>query len=363
MVSGSTLGKSSLTLITVFVLIACAGSPQMPEWVNAAKASAYPDQQFLIGVGHGESRAVAEQRAYAAVARIFKADVTSETKDWETYLHLERPGSNRIDRRLLVEMITKVSTDKVLENVRIADTWKDPSRDVYSALAVLDRGTTTGALTRRIGELDEAVARDMQDSRQTSDKLMTLRALHRASRNLMTRDSLNSDLRIISGRSLPTPFSLTELTGNMEKFVHASLIILVEMKGDQAVAVRQAVVETLIREGLSVVGQLSGDALSPDLVVVGDTRLWPAELPDPRFRYVRWCADFTFVIPQSHRIVGSIARSGREGHLNYSEASNRALSALKHEASAAVAKALHEQLYGEAATEAVPAICPRLVAP
>jgi hypothetical protein len=256
-----------------------------------------------------------------------------------------------------------VSTAKVLENVRIADTWKDPSRDVYSALAVLDRATTTAALTRRIGELDEAVARDIHDSRQTGDKLMMLRALHRASRNLMTRDSLNNDLRIISGHSLPSPFSLTELAGNLEKFVHASLVILVDVNGDQAAAVRQAVVGTLIREGLPVVGQFSGDDPTADLIVMGDTRMWPAELPDPRFRYVRWCADFTFVVPQSHRIVGSIARSGREGHLNYSEASNRALSALKHEASAAVVKALHEQLYGEDATQPVAAICPRLAAP
>jgi hypothetical protein len=260
-------------------------------------------------------------------------------------------------------MITKVSTDKVLENVRIADTWKDPAREVYSALAVLERGPTSAALSRRIGELDDVIARDIEDSGNASDKLMKLRELHRAARNLMTRDSLNSDLRIITGHSLSTPFLLTEVTGNLEKFVQDNLIVIVDVTGDQADAVRQAVIGTLLREGLPVVGQLSGEALAPDLIVRGTTRLWPAELPDPRFRYVRWCADFTFVIPHSQRIVGSMARSGREGHLNYREASNRALSALKQEASAAVAKALHEQLYGEATTEPVAAICPKLAAP
>jgi hypothetical protein len=331
--------------------------------VNGAKASAYPDHQFLIGVGQGESRVVAEQRAYAGLARIFKADVTSQTNDWESYLNLDKTGSRQIDRRLFVEMITKVSTDKVLENVRIADAWQDRGRGVYSALAVLERSATSAALSRRIGELDDAIGRDIEDSRTTTDKLLKLRALHRAARNLMSRGSLNTDLRIISGRSLPAPISLSALTGSLEKFVHDSLIILVEVKGDQAVAVRQAVVETLLRAGLPVVGQLPGETLAPDLIVMGDTRLWPAELPDPRFRYVRWCADFNFVIPQSQRIVGSIARSGREGHLNYREASNRALNALKHEASAAVTQALNEQLYGGGATDPVGAICPRLAAP
>ena len=356
-------GRFRITLSLFCLLVACAGSPKTPDWVNGARASAYPDHQFLIGVGQGESRPVAEQRAYAALARIFKADVTSQTKDWESYLNLERTGSNRIDRRLFVEMITKVSTDKLLENVRIADTWKEPGRDVYSALAVLERGSTGAALSRRISELDDAIARDIEDSRHTPDKLVKLQEMHRAARNLMTRDSLNSDLRIVSERSLPRRFSLPELTADLQKFVNDNLIVLVDVTGDQADAVRQAVIGALLREGLPVVERLSGEMTVPDLIVRGDTRLWPAELPDPRFRYVRWCADFTFVIPQSQRIVGSIARSGREGHLNYREASNRALSALKQEASAAVAKVINEQLYGEVSTERVAAICPRLTAP
>ncbi len=345
------------------LLAACAGSSHAPDWVIGATASAYPDHQFLIGVGQGESRASAEQRAYAALARIFKADVTSETKDWESYLSLERKGSNRTDRRLFVEMITKVSTDKVLENVRIVDTWKDPGRDVYAALAVLERGTTSAALARRIGELDDATAGDLEDARNTSDKLVKLRGLHRAARNLMARDALNSDLRIVSAQALPRRFSLPELTSSLQKFVNDSLLIFVDVTGDQANAVRQAVIGTLLLEGLPIVGRIAGATAVPDLIIKGDTRLWPGEFPDPRFRYVRWCVEFTFVIPQSQRIMGSIARSGREGHLNYREASNRALSALKQEASAALVKALHEQLYGEAATEPAAAICPRLAAP
>jgi hypothetical protein len=366
MIYGSTFGKSSLTLTAlglIFFLVACAASREMPDWVNGPKASAYPDHQFLLGVGQGETRAVAEQRAYAALARIFKADVTSEMKDWESYLNLERRGSNRIDRRLFVETITKVSTDKVLENVRIADTWKNPGRDMYAALAVLERGSTAAALSHRIAELDDAIARDIEDSGNTPDKMVKLRGLHRAARNLMARDSLNSDLRIVSAQSLPRRFSLLELSANLQKFVNDNLIVLVDVTGDQADAVRQAVIGTLLREGLPVVGRLTSEATVPDLIVRGNTRLWPAEFPDPRFRYVRWCADFTFVTPHNQRILGNVARSGREGHLNYREASNRALSALKQEASAALVKALHEQLYGEAPAEPVAAICPRLTAP
>jgi LPP20 lipoprotein len=343
-----------------FLLAACAGS-KAPDWVNGPTAAAYPAGQYMIGVGQGDTRAVAEQRAYAAVSRIFKADISSQSRDWESYLNLERKGSNQTERRLTVETMTKVSTDKLLENVRIADTWTDPKTHLYSALAVLDRASARAALSSRIRELDEAIERNIKESREASDKLLTLQQLHRAVRNLITRETLNSDLRVVSGQVISSQFSVPGLTQDLEKFLSESLIVAVEVTGDQSDAVRQAIIETLLREGFPVTASLSREATVPDLLVKGETRLWPADLPDPKFRYVRWCGDFTLVSPESQRIFGAIARSGREGHLNYREASNRALLALKHEVGTAVVKTLSEQFYGETAADlALPiAACPR----
>src|SRR5437773_11782511 len=64
-----------------FLLAACAGSSKVPDWVNGPAAAAYPAGQYMIGVGQGDTRAVAEQRAYAAVSRIFKADISSQSRD------------------------------------------------------------------------------------------------------------------------------------------------------------------------------------------------------------------------------------------------------------------------------------------
>ncbi|MEP6600837.1 MAG: LPP20 family lipoprotein [Nitrospirota bacterium] len=344
-----------------FLLAACAGSSKAPDWVNGPKAAAYPDAQYMVGVGQGDSRAVAEQRAYAAVSRIFKADIASQSRDWETYLNLEHTGSHHMERRLTVETMTRVSTDKILENVRIVDTWSDPKTNLYSALAVLDRASTKAVLLSRISELDEAIERNIQESREAHDKLLTLRQLHRAVRNLITRETLNSELRIVSGQVMSSQFSVPGLTQDLDKFLSVSLIVAVEVTGDQSDAVRQAIIETLLREGFPVTASLSRKDTVPDLLVRGETRLWPADLPDPKFRYVRWCGDFTLVSPESQRIFGAIARSGREGHLNYREASNRALLALKHEVGRAVVKTLSEQFYGDTAADLAPPIaaCPR----
>src|SRR5207237_7775765 len=108
-----------LFVLLPLLLAACAGASRAPDWVSGTKASAYPDERYLIGVGQADSRQAAEERAYAAVARIFKADIMSQSKDSETYFNLERKGNIQTEHRLAIETVTKVTTDKLLENVRI----------------------------------------------------------------------------------------------------------------------------------------------------------------------------------------------------------------------------------------------------
>jgi len=350
----------------LLLLASCASTPATPDWVAGTKAAAYPEDQFLIGVGEAGSRPAAEERAYAAVSRIFKAEVNSQAKDWESYLTLERKGNVQTERRLTLDTITKVSTDKVLENVKIVETWNDPKTNLYSALAVMNRAAAQALLRSRIAELDEAVTRDVNEARGASDKLIRLRAFKRAIRTLITRDAYNSDLRVVSGgRGVPADYSVTGLTGELEKLLNESLIVAVEVQGDQAEAVRQAVMEGLIREGLPVTARnaqtTSGETGNTDLLIRGVARLWPADLPDPRFRYVRWCADFVVVNQGDQRVVGSVARSGREGHLNYPEATGRALKSLQQEVSSALARSLAEHIYGDPPSDAVPpqAACPK----
>src|SRR2546425_11372280 len=77
--------------------------------------------------------------------------------------------------------------------------------------------------------------------------------------------------------------------------------------------------------------------------------------------YVRWCADFVVLSQGDKGVVGSVARSGREGHLNYPEASNRALKSLQQEVSSALAKSLAEHIYGDPPSDSTPAppACPK----
>jgi hypothetical protein len=336
---------------------------EKPGWVDGRSAE-YPSAQYLTGVGQADTRSNAEDQAYAAVARIFKAEVAAQAKDWESYLVVENHGVSNAERRLTIDNVTKVSTDKVLENVRIADVWYDSDNRSYYALSVMNRFQAEAALMEKVSALDRAIDGDVAESRQTADKLAKVRALRRAGRNLVLREAYNTDLRVIrlSGHGTPSAYQVNELSGELEQFLATNLVLAVQVSGDHAEPVGRALAEGLIREGLHVITETEEETDSPELLVRGTVRLFPVEVRDPNFKYVRWCSDFEVVEPGTRRVVGATAHGGREGHLTEREATAKTLRVMQQELSSDVAKTIAAYIFGEVAfseTATMRASCPR----
>ena len=344
------------------LLVGCAGQRAQPAWVEG-NSKDYPADQYLLGVGQAESRPSAEERAYGAVSRIFKAKIEAESKDWESFLLLEARGQANTERRLTLDQITRVSTDKVLENVRILDAWMDTATRQHHVLAGMARAQAGTAVTERLDELDRAIEADLTESRRTTGTLAAIRSLRRATKNLVLREAYNADLRVIrtSGQGIPSRYRVAELTGALEQFMAAHLSVGVEVQGDQVEPVRRAVIEGLVREGLPVTAGPADAGKSLTLLAKGTVRLFDVSVPDPRFRYVRWCSDFAILEPGTQRVVGAVSRGGREGHLTQSEAAAKAVRVMQQEVSSELARTLAGYVYGDTDLPAdlPPAACPQ----
>lgn len=354
------------------LLVGCSwfGGQTKPMWIDGV-SSDYPSAQYLTGVGQGDNRAVSEDQAYAALARIFKAEVSAQSKDWESYLLVEQRGSSRDERRLTLDNLTRVSTDKVLENVKIVDRWYDTKKGLHYALAGMHRSQAETAFMERMNELDRSVQADVDEAHRTPDKLAKVRALRRAIRNLILRETYNADLRVIraSGQGTSPPNRVQELTRELEDYLSSNLVLAVAVTGDQVEPVQRALTEGLIREGLHVTSMASGmeqqmgrSGATPELLVRGMVRVWPIDIRDPQFMYVRWCSDFEVVDVVSQQVVGAISKGGKEGHLSEREATAKVIRVMQQDMSADVAKAIAAHVYGESELPAEPvrpAGCPR----
>ena len=363
-------GSITLSTLLLLALAGCAwfGQGKPPAWILGPSKD-YPPDQYLTGVGQADAQNTANDRAYGAVAKIFKAEVSAQARDWESFLQFENRGTTSVERRLTLDHVTNVSTDKVLENVRIMAGWADEKTGQHYALAVMNRAQAGTAMLGRIGEMDDQVETELKEYRQAQDKLVKLRHLRRAIKTLVLREAHNADLRIIraSGQGAVSSYKVAELTAELEQFLAANISVAVDVTGTQSEPVRRAVMEGLLREGLPVTAAApatgaNGKAGEPlELLAKGTVRLWPANVPDPRFRYVRWCSDFVVLESGSQRVVGAVSRSGKEGHLTDGEASAKAVRIMQQELTSELAKTLAGYVYGdvEAPTSVPPAACPR----
>jgi hypothetical protein len=363
----------AIALAAVVAGCSWSGGQSKPAWIDGVSRE-YPSAQYLIGVGQGNNRAVAEDQAYAALARIFKAEVSAQSKDWESYLLVEQRGTTRDERRLTLDSLTRVSTDKVLENAQIVDRWYDPENGVHYALGGMHRSQAETAFLERMAVLDRSVQSDVDEARGTSDKLEKVRALRRAARNLVLRETYNADLRVIraSGQGSAPAHRVQDLTRELEDYLSSHLVLAVSVTGDHVEPVQRALSEGLIKEGFRVAVfqppgpevQPAGEAgrPAPQLLIRGMVRVWPIDVRDPHFTYVRWCSDFEVVDLLRQQIVGAISKGGKEGHLSEREATAKVIRVMQQDFSADVAKGIAAHVYGESElpAEAIrPAGCPR----
>ncbi|WP_447602549.1 LPP20 family lipoprotein [Nitrospira sp. Nam80] len=346
------------------------GEQVRPSWVDGTSLEFLPTR-YLVGVGQGDTRSGAEEQAYAAVSKIFKAEIEAQSKDWESYLIVEGRSHATAERRLALEKVTRVSTEKVLENVRVLDAWFDPKNRQYYALAGMDKAQAEPALIERIRELDDTVASQLNEARRTPDKLSHARNLKRAARNLVVREAYNADLRVIraNGQGNQPGYRVADLMNELEQFLAGNLAVAVNFDGDQAEPVRRALIEGLAREGLSVAGSsvptndgLYADGLKPELLVTGIIRVWLLDIRDPQFRYVRWCSDAVIEEVATKRVIGAISKGGKEGHLTEREAVAKAVRVMQQQFSSELAHSIAGYIYGDTelpSASSTPPGCPR----
>jgi hypothetical protein len=346
----SPAGISSLIFLFIWLVVAVHPSEpfaaQKPDWVEGTSKK-YPDSQYLIGVGSGDTRQAAEDSAYGAISRVFHTEISQKTEEWEKFLQEDTGRKTTTSRTVTIDQLTQVSTKKVLEGVKITDAWEDEKEKRVYALAVMDRAHTTAILRDRIQSLDAEAQELVKRAGQREDKIQTVRNLRAAVKALLLREVYNAELRIVSpsARGIPPAVGLSTVNQDLRKFLMTEINIGVEVAGPHGGEIRTALLEGLTQRGFSVAGADGGKADSQDVLVRGKIEFQP--VPNPQFKFIRWTAEFELVEKQSGKVFGSILKSGREGHLNLSEAENRSAKAIQEEMKKELTTRLAGFLYGE----------------
>lgn len=334
-------------LLSLFIRIGESSGGKKPDWTDGSSIF-YPAEQYLTGVGMGESRNLAEDQAYAAISKIFTAKISSHTEDWERYMGVESKGQNRSSTEINIEQITKISTEKVIENVTISEVWFDPASKTYYALATMNRKQAASALMDKISALDSKVSQLISDTTGSGDKLKKIRGLGGTIRTLLLREALNTDLRVVdlSGKGVEERVSLVSVKKKLDEILRSDFNIIIEVTGPEAQRLAGSIFEGLNQKGFSLSEDNLKNRPSPDLIVRGETEISEVDLRDPVWKYVRWSANLKLIEGSDGKIFGSINKSGREGHLTLPEARSKAFMVMQNEITGEISSRIADYIFG-----------------
>ncbi len=337
--------RFSYLLLLIMCLSGCRATiSPVPEWVQDPWV-VYPTTLYVVGLGEGSSRDQAERRAYEAVARVFVVEVEGAAVDEESYGFWQGGDGEGTNRRVYLQRRTKVTTKKVLHQVQLLESWFNPTTHQFAVLAGFERSRMEGLLADQMAALDHQIGQALQQGRKHGFKVERLQGYVRAFDLLNQRELLHRDLQVVrqSGQGNASPWLRSELTQEFSQFVKTEVAIQVIIEGDYGEELERAIWGTLQPYGL--VKSLHFMSRAPnefpaDVVIEGTSRVWPLNLPDPMFYYVRWCVDVVLEGPAEQRVFGIISRSGREGHITHAEAKMRASRIMQKIVAEDVAKVL-----------------------
>lgn len=241
--------KLGFALCGVFLLLTSGCAPKVPDWI-AGHSPNYPEDAWLIGVGSAEKRQDAEDRARAALARIFSVSIQSTQSSSES-VWLNRLASGErsgYEQKASSKLIT--TTNRILTGARIAEVWEKQPREIY-ALAVLDRSRAAHPLRQELADIDLAISNDLTSAKKQTHAIERLASYLRALQRYKRRDQLAADLAILvpSGYVVAAPASAAEVAGWAEKTA-ADIRLDLKLAGDEKGVVEGAMISALAKLGL-----------------------------------------------------------------------------------------------------------------
>lgn len=316
-----------------------------PEWVDG-ESSEYPPAFYMTGVGYASDRQTAENKARAEISKIFYSEIDASNRAYEEYLQTINKGKSKTRESISIEDITKVSTQKVLSGVSIAQIYQQsrPEKFFY-ALAILDRSQSKRILRQKINLLDKDIKNLLADSQVEKDKLIQIKYLHTCIEKHIIRQAYNTELRIVtrSGEGIPPKVNFTEIKKQLTDILLRDFLIALSVKGTRSSDIREALVEALNKKGFSV----SDDFARANVVVRGNVNIRPFEQGSSEWKFVRWKAYFDLVDQQGGAVFGSIKKTGKEGHLNISQAEERAVRKIRKILATDIADDITKYIYSQ----------------
>jgi hypothetical protein len=300
-----------------------AASRSEPEWV-AAPYSVYPEGEYIAASGHGSDRNLAEKNALAALTAIFGQSIQADIKIMETYSEAVKNGVVDVSGGTSLQEAINTSTEMdSLVGAEIKDVWYD-GKSVYYAVAVMERGKTA-VLYRDLINSNQRIIQDLVTIPDAEKNTLNAFSRYQLAATMADASRVYANVLSVVGKGTGSivPGELKKGDDYRLEAVNITKNIPIEVRvnGDRSDRIRGAFASVISKAGFKSGGNNSRYVLEVNLT------LSEVQLQNQPNKFARYVVDANLTDTAEGVVLLPYNINGREGHLNLSEAENRAVAA------------------------------------
>lgn len=316
-------------ILSLFVACASTSTETVPQWI-LSPSTVYSDSEYLSAVGYGSDRQSAENAAIAAITKIIKQNVQTETTSNESFSTLD--GNWNIDKG--ISSTTKTYSDVEISGVYIQDVYpvKKGKTVEYYALALVNRKETGTMYKSKIQELSAVINQQITEGYKKMGTFDSYSLLKNATELAIECDYYLDILGVIN----PDFYKVSQPDyGNAENCAElarrslAKVVIGFDVKGDIDGRVSSAFAKIFTNYGIKLADSTDEEAT---YIFQADVSFSPMTMSgESKNKFIRFVLNSNLIEVASQKNILAFALSGREAHLSEEEATQRAVRTLEQE--------------------------------
>lgn len=316
-----------LSLCFSLLCFSCASiGNRAPGWV-LNPSDGYPEADYMTAVGYASNRQTAEANAVAALTKIIRQTVQSETVAAESVSETILSEKEAAwEKARSIDTYVKTSSELTVTGIVIQDVFVTSEKvPTYYALAVIDRDEVGQIYKRRALETEKAINEKIAAATKETGPLSAFKIMQEAA-TLAVENQDNLDILAVINRDLRKAVNPAyESAAAVEELARQALDaarVLVDVRGDESGRVAAAFAQRIQEAGLKTVEAGSAETAAVTLSVT--VSLEPLDMESSN-KYIRYILTGALIENATGKEMETYGTNGREAHVTEAEARSRAL--------------------------------------
>ena len=309
-----------------FVFAAKNKLPVMPEWVNTP-ASVYPSEKYITYVGYSQDRNSAEIKALQGIASVFGQSVKSSALSSQRMVQAKQDGkiATANTSGFSQDILRTVDVD-CLVGVEAKEFWFDENSTWY-CLAVLEKDKAAEIYADMIKKNFNTIStliKNFSDDENSLDGYAVLdfaEDIASENENHLKKVSVIKNELVSSLKSL-CPSSKQIHAKKMEVAKNIPICVIVNNDEDGRFS-------AAFSEGIASVGFLGTYNSSARYILYAEINFERSDTTDGKTTRCRFNVSSYILDSETSLQIVPFSLSGREGHVDYAEAKNRAVKSVE----------------------------------